>query len=58
MWMRFMRIGAVLAVTCQVAAAGYVGSIHVGQWNGGAVTERAARSSFARQQRLSKAVMS
>jgi S1-C subfamily serine protease len=40
MWMRFMRIGAVLAVTCQVAAAGYVGSIHVGQWNGGAVTEK------------------
>jgi hypothetical protein len=36
MWIRFLPIVAMLAVTTQVATAGtQIGSIHVGQWSGG-----------------------
>ena len=38
MWMRFLQIVAMLAMTSQAAIAGSpIGSIHLGQWSGGAV---------------------
>jgi hypothetical protein len=47
MWMRFLQIVAMLAMTSQAAtsqaanAVSPIGSIHLGQWSGGAfVTEK------------------
>jgi hypothetical protein len=47
MWMRFLQIVAILAMTSQAAtsqaanAGSPIGSIHLGQWSGGAfVTEK------------------
>ena len=40
MWMRFLQIVAILAMTSQAAIAGAPrGSIHVGQWSGGAFAD-------------------
>lgn len=38
MWMRFLQVVAILAATSQAATAGtQFGSIHLGQWSGGAL---------------------
>jgi S1-C subfamily serine protease len=40
MWMRFLQVVAILAATSQAAIAGTtIGSIHLGQWSGGAVVD-------------------
>ena len=37
MWMRLLQIAIILAMTSQAAIAGTtIGSIHLGQWSGGA----------------------
>jgi trypsin-like peptidase len=48
MWMRFLQIVAILAMTSQAAIAGAPrGSIHVGQWSGGAfVGEKSGAFAF------------
>src|ERR1700761_1017172 len=56
MWMRSMRVAAVLAAACQAvigladvcqaASGGIIGSIHVGPWTGGAFTEKAGEFGF------------